>query len=90
MTQLLIKLRKEHSVLANEGSIEWIHHNELLIMKRANENETLYIVVNTKEYTLNTMLPMQNEFINIINNDTIYPNIEIQRLGFMILKPIHE
>ena len=90
MTQLLIKLRKEHPVLANEGNIEWIHHNELLIMKRANEKETLYIVVNTKEYTLNTMLPMQNEFINIINNDTIYPNIEIQRLGFMILKPIHE
>lgn len=89
MTQLLIKLRKEHPVLANEGNIEWIHHNELLIMKRANENETLYIVVNTKEYTLNTTLPMQNEFVNIINNDTIYPNIEIQRLGFMILKPIY-
>ena len=89
MTQLLIKLRKEHPVLANEGSVEWIHHNELLIMKRAKENETLYIVVNTKEYTLNTMLPMQNEFVNIINNDTIYTNIEIQRLGFMILKPVH-
>ena len=41
MTQLLIKLRKEHPVLANEGNIEWIHHNELLIMKRASEKETL-------------------------------------------------
>ena len=79
-------LRHEHKVLGNSGSLEWIDHNELLIYKRSNSYETIYIVINSKEYRLNTVLPWDKETINLMDGNKIGKYITIDRLGFMILK----
>lgn len=68
VTKLFIQLRREHSVLANDGQLEWIDHNELLIMHRYNNKENLYIIINSKEYDIDTVLPMNMNYINIIDN----------------------
>ena len=47
ITKLLIQLRHDHPVLANDGDLEWIDHNELLIMHRYNDTENLYIIINS-------------------------------------------
>ena len=86
ITRLLIKLRKEHKALSNDGYFEWINHDELLIFKRSNLEEELIIVVNSKEYSIDTWLPVQEDYENIINGDQITDKIHMNRLGFMILK----
>lgn len=87
ITKLLIQLRHDHPVLANDGELEWIDHNELLIMHRYNDTENLYIIINSKEYDLDTALPMNMDYINIIDHCPISNSIHINRLGSLILKP---
>ena len=86
MTKLFIKLRKEHPALANHGTYEWLDHNELLIIKRWCESEELLIVINSKEYELDTLLPVEGRFINLIDGAEIGRYIHMGRLGFMVLK----
>ncbi|MST88174.1 hypothetical protein FYJ79_00935 [Sharpea azabuensis] len=87
ITKLFIQLKREHPVLANDGQLEWIDHNELLIMHRYNDKENLNIIINSKEYDIDTVLPMNMNYINIIDNCPISNSVHINRLGFMILKP---
>ncbi|MDY5279489.1 alpha-amylase family glycosyl hydrolase [Sharpea porci] len=48
ITKLLIQLRHDHHVLANDGELEWIDHNELLIMHRYNDTENHYTSLTAK------------------------------------------
>lgn len=89
MCRLFIKLRREHPALANDGTFEWICHNELLIVKRYTKEETLYVVINSKEYDLDTVLPMDEEFVNLIDGNRIRRDIHMGRLGFMVLKKLN-
>ena len=86
MCQLFIRLRREHPALANAGTFEWVDHNELLIIKRWTQEEEVYIVLNSKEHGLDTVLPMDGEFENLVDGNRIGKYIYIGRLGFMILK----
>ena len=83
--RIFIRLRKEHPVLANSGGYEWIDHNELLIIRRSGIAETLYVVINSKEYALDTVLPMEGRFVNLIDGSEIGRCIHMGRLGFMVL-----
>lgn len=86
MCRLFIKLRRAHPGLANDGSFEWIDHHELLIFKRATDQETLYVVISSKEYAFDTVLPMDKEMINLVDGQTVRKHIHMERFGFMILK----
>ena len=87
--RLFIKLRHAHPCLANAGSFEWVDHNELLIIRRASEEETLYVVLSSKDYFLDTVLPMDGQFENLIDGCRIGKYVCFGRFGFMILKEIH-
>ena len=87
MCRKFIQIRKEHPVIANEGTYEWIDHSELLIIQRRNDRECLFIVINSKEYDINTVLPMDDEFINLIDGCQIQKHVFVRRLGFMLLYP---
>ena len=87
--KLFIRLRKEHPALANDGTFEWMDHSELLIIKRCVESEELYVVVNSREYELDTVLPEGTEFVNLIDGASIGKNVHFGRLGFMVLKKLH-
>lgn len=86
MCRQFIDLRKKHPALANDGSFRWIDHNELLIIQRKTDLEEIFIVINSKEYYLRTVLPMDGVFRNLIDGNLIGKNIEINRLGFMVLQ----
>lgn len=86
MCQLFINLRRLHPGLANDGSFEWIDHHELLIFKRETAQETLYVVVSSKDYAFDTVLPMEGEMLNLVDGQTVGQYIHMERLGFMILK----
>ena len=88
ITQLFISLRKEHTALNNEGSFEWVHHNELLIIRRCTEQEELFIVVNSKEYDLETTFPYEGRYLNLIDGSAQDRLLRFHRLGFMILKKV--
>lgn len=47
ITKFLIQLRHDHPFLANDGELEWIDYNELLIMHRYDNKENLYIIINS-------------------------------------------
>lgn len=87
IVKLFIETRKQHPVLANSGNFSWIDHNELLIIKRESPDECLYIVISSKEYPIDTILPMGECFENILDGCIISQNVHMGRLGFMILKP---
>lgn len=88
MTRKFIDLRKAHPVLGNEGSFEWLHHNELLVIRRRNEAEELYIVINSKEYELRILLPMEGLFVNLIDGSKLGREVYMGRLGFMVLRKV--
>ena len=91
MLSLLIRLRKEHPVLANDGNFVFENSDEnLLVYSRQSKEEKLYCVINSKEYDVFSRLYFANgkEYVNIINGDRILPDIQMHRLGFMILKEI--
>ena len=85
MCRLFIRLRKEHPALANKGDLHWVDHNELLIFRRCDDDEELYVAINSKEYGLDTVLPMGCSYINLIDGCEIGRNIHMERLGFMVL-----
>lgn len=86
ITKLFIQLRKEHPIIANDGEFEWINHQELLIIHRFDDHSSYYIVVNSREYPIDTYLPFSCQCINIIDQCFIGQNIHMDGLGFMILK----
>lgn len=61
ITKLFIQLRCVHPVLANDGQLEWIDHYELLIMHRYNDKANLYIIINSKEYDIDTCSTYEHE-----------------------------
>ena len=85
MVRIFLHMRKNHTALANDGTYEWIDHHELLIIRRATDREELYVVINSKEYGIDTCLPMDGEYVNLIDGCTIRKNVYMGRLGFMVL-----
>lgn len=85
LLKTLINIRHNNPIISNDGDFKFIDHNELLIYKREKNNEIYYVVINSKEYSIDTVLPWDYETVNIINNDIIGKYIHMNRLGFMIL-----
>lgn len=88
ITSTLIKLRKEHPELSNDGTYEFLNDEDILVFKRQSYNKTYWCVVNPNEYDTQCHLNFAcgKKFKNIINGDTIFENIKMNRLGFMILE----
>lgn len=88
---LFINLRREYPALANEGDFIFENSDDnLLVYSRQAKDEKLYCVINAKEYDIYSHLYFAHEkkYINIINGDEIAPDIQMHRLGFMILKEL--
>ena len=85
LLKTLINIRHNNPILSNDGDFKFIDHNELLIYKREKDNNIYYVVINSKEYPIDTVLPWDYDTVNIINNDVIGKYIHMNRLGFMIL-----
>ena len=88
MTQLFIRLRREHPVLANEGSYEWIDHPDFLLIRRKNSKENFLIIINSREYFVEGYLPDSFCYINLIDECHIHNKISMMPLGFMVLKQL--
>ena len=85
LLKTLINIRHNNPIISNDGDFKFIDHNELLIYKREKDNNIYYVVINSKEYAIDTVLPWDYDTVNIINNDVIGKYIHMNRLGFMIL-----
>ncbi len=85
LLKTLINIRHNNPIISNDGDFKFIDHNELLIYKREKDNKIYYVVINSKEYAIDTVLPWDYDTVNIINNDVIGKYIHMNRLGFMIL-----
>lgn len=89
MISRFIHLRKEHPALANEGNFIFEHSEDsLLVYSRQSKEEKLYCVINSREYDVHSHLSFAEEkqYRNLINGDAITAEIQMRRLGFMILK----
>ena len=86
--RLLLKLRRENPELANDGTFEFLDHDELLIIKRQGKNNGFFLVINGQEYEQITKIPIQEGkyYKNIINSDMVSNVVKMEPFGFMILE----